>query len=156
IAIRLNSEGIAGPQRMSDASVEKLQREGKDVPVNPWSVSGVREVLHRDMYRGAIPYGRIRRTGPNTRERVPREQWQWRQDESLRIVSDELWAGAHARISKSAFLRARGGHLIGQVERARGQKLLSGLLVCGAPAKSPREHGGTICGETLVASVRGK
>jgi hypothetical protein len=91
IARRLNDEGIAGPQRLSAAKAEELQREGKLVPVNRWQVTGIREIVRRDLYRGSVPFGTIRRTGPKTKERVPREQWQWRKDEALRIVSDELW-----------------------------------------------------------------
>jgi hypothetical protein len=34
------------------------------VPVNQWSISGVREVLHRDLYRGVVTFGKVRRTGP--------------------------------------------------------------------------------------------
>jgi hypothetical protein len=34
-------------QRLSGAEVEKLRVESKLVPVNQWSVSGAREVLHR-------------------------------------------------------------------------------------------------------------
>jgi site-specific DNA recombinase len=67
IAQQLNAEGIPGPQRLSDVEVARLRVEGKPMPVNYWSISGVREVLHRDLYQGVVTFGKIRRTGPKTR-----------------------------------------------------------------------------------------
>jgi hypothetical protein len=76
IARQLNAEGVAGPQRLRDAEVERLRAEGKPVPVNQWSVSGAREILHRDLYRGLVTFGKVRRTGPKTRVKLARDQWQ--------------------------------------------------------------------------------
>ena len=153
ITRQLNGEGIIGP------------RDRK------WSVSGVREVLHREMYVGTVVYGKQVRTGPGTRVRVTDpSKWQRRTDESLRIVTDEQWSAAHARIAATAarLLRNREGQLLAQVEAAkgRGQYLLSGFLICGA-RKTTEPFGarstisdvvlqGEICGEPMVATKRGR
>ena len=120
IARQLNAEGIAGPQRLSDAEVEKLRVEGKPVPVNQWSISGVREVLHRDLYRGVVTFGKVRRTGPKTRVKLPKQQWQTRSDE----VAADRRAGPVGRRPSPYRCRARRlsarGRRLGQDGRARG------------------------------------
>jgi recombinase/recombinase-like zinc beta ribbon protein len=157
IAKTLNAEGIAGPQRLSDAKIEKLQHEGRPVPTNKWQATGVREVLYREHYIGRVAFGKVVRTGPKQRVRVPRDKWQWAERPELAILTQEEWDAAHARIrsTSSSFLRSK-GKLLGQVEIAKGKAMLSGFLICGAPALSPREHGGDICGEPLIASTRGR
>ena len=75
----LNAEGIPGPQRLSDAAIEKLQREGKPVPINKWQTTGVREVLRRETYIGKVYYGTVVRTGrykvsPTTGKRIPEKK----------------------------------------------------------------------------------
>jgi site-specific DNA recombinase len=158
IAKQLNAEGIAGPQRLSAAKIEEIEKAGRVVPVNRWSSTGVREVLHRELYKGDVVLGKVKRTGPRTRERVPASEWKHRQDESLRIVDDATWDAAHARTKATStnFLRAAGGKLIGSPERTRGMHMLSGFLVCGAPARSPRLHGQDVCGEPLIVTTRGR
>jgi hypothetical protein len=52
--------------------------ERRPVPVNQWSIIGGREVLQRDLYRGAVTFGNVRRPGPKTRVKLPRGQWQTR------------------------------------------------------------------------------
>jgi DNA invertase Pin-like site-specific DNA recombinase len=158
IARQLNAEGVAGPQRLSAARVEKLRVEGKPVPTNQWSVSGVREVLHRDLYRGVVAFGKVRRTGPKTRVKLPKDKWQTRVDESLRIVDQELWDSAHARIeaTRNTFLRASdgSGQMIGHAEAILNKHLLSGLLTCGAHSDAPGRT--PFCGSPLVATSRGR
>jgi len=156
IARQLNHEGDVGPR------------------LRNWSVSGVREVLHREIYVGTVVYGKQVRTGPGTRVRITDpSKWQRRSDESLRIVTDEQWDAAHARIKATAARQLRNpeGKLLGQVEAAkgRGQYLLSGFLTCGAPKIGARKipatiagrtvdvvSQGDICGEPLVATKRGR
>ncbi len=158
IARQLNAEGVAGPQRLSDAEVEKLRVEGKPVPVNQWSISGVREVLHRDLYRGVVTFGKVRRTGPKTRVKLPRDQWQTRTDASLRIVDENLWDAAHARIAATGntFLRASdgSGRMVGHAEAIVNRYLLSGLLACGAHSDAPGRK--PFCSSPLVATTRGR
>jgi site-specific DNA recombinase len=124
ITRQLNGEGIIGP------------RDRK------WSVSGVREVLHREMYVGTVVYGKQVRTGPGTRVRITDpSKWQRRTDESLRIVTSEQWEAAHARIKATAarLLRNRDGQLLAQVEAAkgRGQSAEVGVRVA-TPARAVR------------------
>jgi site-specific DNA recombinase len=158
ISRQLNAEGVPGPQRLSDAEVERLRVEGKPVPVNQWSVSGVREVLHRDLYRGVVSFGKVRRTGPKTRVKLPKDQWQTRQDELLRIVDLDLWAAARARMAdaRDAYLRAAdgSGRMVGHAEAIVNRYLLSGLLACGAHSDAPGRK--PFCGSPLVATTRGR
>jgi site-specific DNA recombinase len=158
LAQQLNAEGVPGPQRLSDAEVERMLVEGKPVPVNQWSISGVREVLHRDLYRGVVTFGKVRRTGPKTRVKLPKDQWQTRPDESLRIVDPELWAAAHARIAATVntFLRAAdgSGRMVGHAEAIVNRYLLSGLLACGAHSDAPGRK--PFCGSPLIATTRGR
>jgi DNA invertase Pin-like site-specific DNA recombinase len=158
ISRQLNAEGIPGPQRLSDAEVERLRMEGKRVPMNQWSISGVREVLHRDLYRGVITFGKVRRTGPKTRVKLPKDQWQTRQDEALRIVDSDVWDAAHARIAATTntFLRAAdgSGRMVGHAEAIVNRYLLSGLLACGAHSDAPGRK--PFCGSPLVATTRGR
>jgi Recombinase zinc beta ribbon domain len=67
-----------------------------------------------------------------------------REDESLRIVEDDLWHAAHSRVEKTkqSYLR-RGHQLVGQVESTKGLYRLSGLLSCG------------LCGKPMIATRRG-
>jgi site-specific DNA recombinase len=158
ISRQLNAEGVPGPQRLSDAELERLRVEGKRIPVNQWSVSGVREVLHRDLYRGAVTFGKVRRTGPKTRVKLPKDQWQTRQDQSLRIVDQDLWDAAHARMAatRNTFLRAAdgSGRMVGHAEALVTRYLLSGLLACGAHSDMPGRK--PFCGSPLVATTRGR
>jgi site-specific DNA recombinase len=126
IAKRLNAEGVPGPRK-------------------EWSPTGVREILHRDLYRGIEIFGRVRRTGPKERATVPESEWVRREAPELAIVDGLLWDTAHAQIAQKAgaFLR-RDGKLCGQVESLRGKFLLSGFLAC------------AICGAALIAQQRGR
>jgi site-specific DNA recombinase len=141
IAQQLNAECIPGPQRLSDIEIETLRVEGKPVPMNYWSISGIREVLHRDLYQGVVTFGKVQRTGPKSRVKVPKDQWQRRTDETLRIVDPDLWAAAHAQIAATgrAFLRAAdgSGRMAGHAEAIVNRYLLSGLMACGARRTLP-------------------
>ena len=133
IAKGLNADGIPGPR-------------GK------WNATGVREILRREDYRGVVILGRIRRTGPKSRERVPEEQWQRRHDESLRVVTDEEWKTAHAEIAAHTEYISR-RNMTAKVESTKGKFLLSGLVRCGVGTTA---HGVIGCGGPLVALQRGR
>jgi hypothetical protein len=158
IARQLNAEGIPGPQRLSDIEVDRLRVEGKPVPINYWSASGVREVLYRDLYQGVVTFGKVRRTGPKSRVKVPKGQWQRRIDETLRILDPDLWAAAHAQIAATAraFLRAAdgSGRMVGHAEAIVNRYLLSGLLACGAHSDAPGRK--PFCSSPLIATTRGR
>jgi hypothetical protein len=129
IAQQLNAEGIAGPQRLSNVEVERLRVEGTPVPMNYWSINGVREVLHRDLYQGVVTIGKVQRTGPKSRKKVPKDQWQRRTDETLRLVDPDLWTAARAQIAATgrAFVRAAdgSGRMVGHAEAIVNRYLLS-------------------------------
>jgi DNA invertase Pin-like site-specific DNA recombinase len=126
-----------------------LNREGVAGPRGAWAITGVREVLHRRDYVGDIITNRIQRArdaeGNPIRIEQPESAWKIRKDETLRIVSDEQWHAAHARVerTKKSYLR-RGHRLVGQVESTKGLYLLSGFLSCG------------VCHKPLIASRRGR
>jgi len=152
----LNGEGVPGPSRGENvprtkaeiaAGVkvgEKGMRDGK------WSPTSVREVLNCRDYTGDIYTNRIQRAWDDENEKAirieqPGAEWKHRKDESLRIVSDELWHAAHARVASTvkSYLR-RGNQLVGKVESTKGSYLLSGFLSCG------------ICHHALIINKRGR
>src|SRR5437667_1713203 len=65
IAKTLNAKGVPNPTGQS--------RKGSTKSAAYWSTTGIREVLHRDLYRGVVVYGRtrnLRRFGPQGRKRT--------------------------------------------------------------------------------------
>jgi hypothetical protein len=94
-----------------------------------WMGSGIRVMLRNPRYTGTVIWNQYEwRKSPddNLRKRVlrPREEWVERTDESLRIISDELWQRAQQRIARTAE--------DGNWARRKGKPryLLSGLLRC--------------------------
>jgi len=92
--------------------------------------SGVRVIVRNERYRGVVHWNKSEwRKDPDTgkRQRVarPRSEWITHQDESLRIISDELWRRAQRRFepAKNEKRFKCGG---------RPKYLLSGLLRCDA------------------------
>ena len=61
------------------------------------------------------------------------EEWVRLDVPELRIVSDELWAAVHARLSRvrEAYVGATGGRLWGRPAQRESKYLLPGLVVCG-------------------------
>jgi len=95
-----------------------------------WVGSGVRVIVRNERYRGVVHWNKSEwRKDPDTgkRQRVarPRSEWITHQDESLRIISDELWRRAQRRFepAKNEKRFKCGG---------RPKYLLSGLLRCDA------------------------
>jgi site-specific DNA recombinase len=119
-----------------------------------WAPSGIRAILHRELYRGVLVYGQTRwdrSRGPKRKVRVPASEWVRKERPDLRIVSEDLWQRAHARMkaSHAAYLRRNSGQLHGKpLAGLAGKYRLSGLLRCGS------------CGSTLQLSkssgTRGK
>lgn len=119
IAADLNARRIPSP----GASWKRTQRRA-----GGWLTSGIRVILRNEKYRGVVHWNTSEwRKDPDTgkRKRVmrPRSEWVSFVDESLRIVSDELWERAQLR------MRPRNE---GKQNRSGGKPkfLLSGLLVC--------------------------
>jgi site-specific DNA recombinase len=123
IAKGLNAEGVPSPAR------------GRG-----WASTGVREILFRPLYRGRVVYGRTRweyRGGRKFKVRVPESEWIVLERPELRIVGEDLWATAHARMDRTRELYRKSGRgaLWGRPVATAGghgvSYLLSGLLLCG-------------------------
>jgi len=121
IAQRLNAEGVACPSG------------GRG---HGWAMTGVRAMVFRDLYRGRIIYGQTRwidRRGTKGRERRPESEWLVIEAPQLRIVPEELWTAAHARLERTRQTYTMPhGPLGGRPEAGiESRNLLSGFLVCG-------------------------
>lgn len=136
----LNAEGIPSPRHRG-------RRPG-------WSITGVRDMLHRPLYRGEVVYGKTRWTdkgGTKVKVDVPEPEWLRLEAPHFRIVPPELWDAAHERMTKTRklFFQHVGGKFNGRMAAGLVSRfLLSGFLKCG------------ICGGSVVAfkrtAVRGR
>ena len=113
-----------------------------------WSPSAVRDVLHRDLYRGVIVWNRTQKRdvwGQKRPQRRPEQAWLHIDAPHLRIVSDDLWQTVHDRLrgSRETYLRATGGQRWGKPSNGIESKyLLTGMATCGC------------CGGALTARSR--
>jgi hypothetical protein len=102
-----------------------------------WAPSTVREVLHRELYRGRVVWNTTRKRdqwGQVRPSRRPIDEWITTDAPELLIVSDALWKAAHDRLNKTrdVYLRATNGRLWGRPEVGLESKyLLTGLARCG-------------------------
>ena len=94
-----------------------------------WMGSGVRVILKNERYRGVVCWNASEwvkdpDTGRRKRLERPREEWITHVDESLRIISDDLWNRAERRVrpANSTDERLKAG--------GKPKYLLSGLLRC--------------------------
>ena len=137
----LNGEGVVNPTGQS--------RHGSQKASKLWATSGIREVLHRELYRGQLVYGKTkweRRGGTKRKVVAPEREWIRVAVPELRIVAEALWTAAHDRLQKTrrAYLRRADGSLGGKPEGGalESKYLLSGFLRCGA------------CGGNLIISTK--
>ena len=97
-----------------------------------WASSSVREALYRTKYRGLVTYGATKKRTPDGRVKSqarPSEEHSLIDASALRIVSDELWDAAHARLAAD---RTRyTGRPKGRPPAVRGRYLLTGMARCG-------------------------
>jgi site-specific DNA recombinase len=141
IAKRLNSEGVRNPTAQD-------WRQSNERAAGTFSTTGIREVLHRSLYRGVQTYGKtkwVRAGGKKRKVDVPESEWVKRERPELRIVSDDLWQRAHDRLAatRAVYLRRNDGRLSSKPESGLESKyLLSGFLRCGT------------CGGNLLATKR--
>jgi site-specific DNA recombinase len=120
VAQRLNAEGIPCP------------RAGRG-----WAMTGVRAIVFRELYRGRVVYGQTRwvdRGGTKVKADCPSSEWLMVDAPDLRIVDEELWTAAHARLERtrqtySLHHRRPSGRPEAGIE---SRHLLSGFVVCGA------------------------
>ncbi len=120
IARELNARGVPSP----GSTWKRRARRCK-----AWMASAVRVILRNPLYCGRMRWNfsqfvRDPDTGKHKRRRRPKADWVEHQDESLRIISDDLFQRAQDRTRAAANTDKRlksGG---------RAKYLLSGLLVC--------------------------
>jgi site-specific DNA recombinase len=167
IAILLNDEGVVAPRA----------QQGR---VKAWAVSTVWEVLRRPLYRGAIVWNRTRKRdqfGQRKPTARPEAEWCTVQAHALRIISEDLWQAAHARLDRARAVYGQGkggGNPWGRPPVGAPTKyLLSGLsrcTVCGCGLQvqtrahgsrraffygcsGHRDRGDTVCRNTLLAPM---
>lgn len=108
-----------------------------------WAPSAIREILHRDLYRGISIWNQTQTVqigGTKKQRQRPESEWLRIPVSSLRIVSERDWERVQERIKDSAtiYRRAQDGTLkngpCGRV--LNSQYLLSGLAKCGICRKS--------------------
>jgi site-specific DNA recombinase len=100
-----------------------------------WAMTGVREMVFRELYRGRLVSGRTQRAvqrGTRSRREQPKAEWLTVDAPHLRIVPEELWQAAHARLDRTrqTYLRHTNGKLGGRPE-LESKNLLASFLVCG-------------------------
>jgi DNA invertase Pin-like site-specific DNA recombinase len=86
----LNDAGALAPQARRD-------RPGT------WSPSSVRDVLHRDTYRGVLTWNRTKKRDADGQKRQharPAAEWVTVSAEALRIVPEPLWRAVHDRLQQ--------------------------------------------------------
>jgi hypothetical protein len=126
IAITLNDERVISPPP-----------RGTGRP-RAWAASTIREILHREQYRGEIVWNQKRKRdqwGLKKYETRPEADWLRASRPDLQIVSDKLWNDVQERLrgSQQIYLRTNGGRLWGRPANGIDLKyLLTGLLECGA------------------------
>jgi site-specific DNA recombinase len=134
IALRLNDEGAPTPRA----------QQGRP---DGWAMTSVRYVLYNSLYRGLILWNRSRKRDrwgqlhPTRREKT---EWVEIPAPRLRIVSDDLWERAHARLqtTRKNYLRSTGGQLWGcPVSGVASKHLLAGIARCS-------------CGDSLTVRSR--
>jgi DNA invertase Pin-like site-specific DNA recombinase len=116
-----------------------------------WAPTAIRELLHRQLYRGVLLWNRtqkIEKNGTGAVRRRPESEWFRVDAPDLQIVSESLWKAAHAQLDKhrSLYSRASNGQLLARPSldyTHDSPYLLSGLARC------------TECGGSLVALTRG-
>ncbi len=132
IAHQLNGLGLPAP------------RPSKGGP-RGWSPSTVRDVLHRELYRGVIVWNRTQKRdawGQRRPQRRSEQEWLRIEAPDLRIVADDLWQAAHDRLrgSRDTYLRSTGGQLWVSRRMASSRSTSSPAWRCAgvAAARSPR------------------
>jgi site-specific DNA recombinase len=134
LAPRLNEEGVKPPRGRG------------------WAPSGIREMLHRPLYRGEVVWNRsqkIVKGGTKKQRKRPESEWLTFTAPELRIIPDNLWQRVKARLDERAALFPRSQTTRKLIGRPRYQDesayLLVGFVrcsVCGGPVGTEsRAHG---------------
>ncbi len=102
-----------------------------------WVASSVRQILYRSLYRGEIVWNKTKKRNAWGQAQVskrPDTEWITVPAPHLRIVSDDAWTRAHARLAEARthYLRSTSGRLWGRPPRETDSKyLLPGFARCG-------------------------
>ena len=149
IAKQLNAEGAPSPRAQRGRS-------------QTWAPTSVREVLYRPLYRGEMVWGQTAKRdkwGRHHQSNRPEGEWIRRQAPDLRIVSDDEWNKAHARLSaaRAIYFKTNNGQAFGRPALGNPSKyLLTNLALCGccggALKVRSRTHGNG--GSTSTAARR--
>ncbi len=116
IAKALNARGVASPRAGSRGT-------------GSWAPSAIWTMLRRDLYRGHVVWGKQRkgyRGGTKVRTPMAESTWVTTTDESLRIISDDLWEACQARMKITERLQPQRRAPQGR----RPRFLLTGLARC--------------------------
>lgn len=120
IAKALNAEGLPAPRATKG-----------------WAPSSVRVVLYRRLYVGELIWGKTpkhNKAGGRAGTRKPSSEWERVAVPQLRLITDDLWAAAHARLAQTrhSYLTATKGQLWGRPDSGLDSKyMLTGLGQCG-------------------------
>jgi site-specific DNA recombinase len=138
IAKALNADGVPSPRPQQGRS-------------QSWAPSSVREALFRRTYRGEIVWNRTKKRdqwGQQRQQERPSDDWITVPAPHLRIVEDDLWNRAHARMdaARATYLVSANGQKWGRPPTGLVSKyLLTGLTRCatcgGSMASHTRSHG---------------
>jgi DNA invertase Pin-like site-specific DNA recombinase len=102
-----------------------------------WAPTSVKEVLDRSLYRGEVVWNRTRKRdswGQQRQSARPTGEWFKRSAPELRIVSDDQWNAAHARLSgiRAILHKATGGRHSARARDVESSYLLAGFARCGS------------------------
>lgn len=116
-----------------------------------WAPSSVRAILFRDLYRGTIVWNQTKKRDQWGRQKVqdrPATEWLRVDAPELRVVTEDQWQAAHARLSatrENYRMATRGPLLFKPPTGAATKHLLTGLSRCaccgGSMAVRSRKQG---------------
>lgn len=136
--VRRIFEEIAGGRGFARAA-QILNADGIPCPRagRGWAMTGVRAIVFRELYRGRVIYGQtqwIDRGGTKVKQDRPESEWLVVEAPDLRVVDEELWEAAHARLERTRqTYSAPTGSPRGRPEAGiESRHLLSGFVLCGA------------------------
>jgi hypothetical protein len=122
IAKQLNADGALAP----------LPRRGT---VQGWAASSVREILHRESYRGVLQWNRTRKRnawGAQQQRARPATEWLHQSAPALRIVDEPLWESAQAQLARRGVVYRTPGKPGGRPANGiESRYLLTGFAACG-------------------------
>jgi site-specific DNA recombinase len=115
-----------------------------------WAPSAIREILHRELYRGVVTWNKtqaIYRDGTQTSRKRPQEDWLRIEIPELRIIDESLWQRVVARLEQTSGYYMRtfvNGRFLGRPNGAdlRSDYLLSGIAQC------------AVCGGSMICQKR--